>query len=259
MPLRLIHNYSHNVFLNLAMDHSLFEYHYLNPTPLMIRIWKNEPSVIVGRSQDIHSEVEFSTCVKHNILVARRISGGGTVYHDLGNLNLSFFLFLPSLSSWGVKDISAARSFISTHVARVLQDLGYNVSVGDRNSIFLKDRKISGSGAYFRKNVLLHQMTLLFNANLDLLEKVLKARFNYATKRFPSVYSPTTNLVGLSEDWFISRLVTHFQEVFDSPFEKTSISEKEQNLASYLEKILYRNEKWIMHGDRSALPLRLPL
>ncbi len=258
MAFRLISSHTHDVFHNLAVDHALFEFFYVSPTPIMIRIWKNESSVIVGRSQDIHAEVDFGICTQNNVAIARRISGGGAVYHDLGNLNLSFFLFLPALSSWMVKDINTARSFISSQITRILQDLGFDVTLGDRNSIFLQGKKVSGSGAYFRKNVLLHQMTLLLDVNLELLEEVLKARPKYATKRFPSVYSPTINLSGLSERTFISHLISHFQDLFEPHIEETELLGNEEKLSEYLERTLYRTGEWIMHADRSSLPPKLP-
>ncbi len=259
MVLRIVKNVSHDVFYNLALEQALFEYFYLKPSAVMIRFWKNAPAAIVGRSQDLLAEVNLEFCAENNIDVARRVSGGGAVYHDLGNLNLSFFISLRSLSKWSIRDIHTAREFLSNEVAKVLANLGYEVTVGNRSSLFLGNNKVSGSGAYFRKNILLHEMTLLLDVDLSLLEQVLNAKPGYSTSRFPSVYSPTTNLTGLSEKRFLSELTYHFSSLFHLPAEIIDLLQKEKNLASYLERTLYRNKDWIIYADRSALPPRLPL
>ncbi|MFX0151215.1 MAG: biotin/lipoate A/B protein ligase family protein [Candidatus Hodarchaeota archaeon] len=89
---RILSFNSDNIFYNLALELAILLDHSHSPYDLSIRFWRNPKSVVLGRNQSVEDEVDLEYCKKNEITLSRRISGGGTVYHDKGNLNLSFFL-----------------------------------------------------------------------------------------------------------------------------------------------------------------------
>ena len=128
-------------------------------------LWRNEPSVIVGRFQDVPAEVNVTFARAHNIPIIRRNSGGGAVYHDLGNVNYSFIM----TESPGQGFASFAERMI-----RALSHLGAEAEFSlSRNDIAANGMKVSGMAQYRHKGVILCHGTLLFDCNLDVLSVIL--------------------------------------------------------------------------------------
>ncbi|MHA2366536.1 MAG: lipoate--protein ligase family protein, partial [Candidatus Hodarchaeales archaeon] len=190
---KLITNYE-DVFFNLALEHAILQLHHTLPYSMTLRIWNNSKSVIIGRNQYINNEINIEYCKKYDITIARRISGGGAVYHDLGNLNISFFLskkIIPSLSS--VKEFT---DLFTKIIIASLKAYGLNeLEQEGFSNIFYKGKKISGSAGYTSKNWLLHHATLLVSANLTHLNNsLLASSCNPPPKSRGSRFFPTTNL-----------------------------------------------------------------
>ncbi|MFV2014082.1 MAG: biotin/lipoate A/B protein ligase family protein, partial [Candidatus Heimdallarchaeota archaeon] len=124
MKCRVIQSKNQDVFLNLAIEHALVQNSAKLTNDPIIRIWKNHKSVIMGRGQYIKKEVNQEFCIKHEIDIARRISGGGTVYHDLGNINISFFLS-PSLKKlMNISDLPSISQMITSVIYQSLKGVG---------------------------------------------------------------------------------------------------------------------------------------
>ncbi len=128
-------------------------------------LWRNSPSVIIGRFQDMDSEVDTEFARAHGINVVRRNSGGGAVYHDLGNVNYSFIL-------------SDDRRLTLEHFSRIIMDIlsGMGVKGLDfrHNDILAGGLKISGGAQYHHEGRILHHGTLLFDSNLGIIPQVLR-------------------------------------------------------------------------------------
>lgn len=126
-------------------------------------LWQNHPSIIIGRNQRMEAEVDIETAARDGIRLKRRLTGGGAVLHDGGNLNFSFILNIDRANAKSVYDFGR---FIEP-VCKALEKVGVNAAMSGRNDISVAGRKISGSAqALLGKRLLCHG-TLLVNSDLD--------------------------------------------------------------------------------------------
>lgn len=175
---------SNKPYYNLAFEEYFFENKAQDDVYIML--WQNEKSVIIGKYQNIYEEVNLNYAKANNIHIVRRNSGGGAVYHDLGNLNYS--IITNSDKNNDIKKLSFP-------IIDALKELGFEVCFKGRNDIFYKDFKISGNAQYMKDNKLLHHGTLLIQSDLSMLSKVLipKVKFNDSSST-ASIRSRVCNL-----------------------------------------------------------------
>ena len=179
-----IYNDSTNPYYNLALE----EYILKEFAQECFMLWQNSPSIIVGKNQNTLSEINVDYVREHNIPVVRRLSGGGTVFHDLGNLNFTFI----------VND--AENSFVdfkkfTLPIIEVLRKLSVNADLSGRNDLTISGKKFSGNAQYKFKNRLLHHGTLLFTSNIADLTSALKVDpSKFEGKGIKSVESRVTNI-----------------------------------------------------------------
>jgi lipoate---protein ligase len=181
----LIHSSSHDASFNLATEEYLFSHRSGD----ILFLYVNDPCVVVGRNQDVLSEVDKDFCTENRIPVYKRISGGGTVYHDKGNLNYCFL-------SDRVPGESPLNDDFLQPVVDVLAVLQVQVLIGKRKDLWLPGgRKISGTASHVGKARILHHGTLLYDADLDTLGKCLSAKSTGIPSRgIASVPSPIKNI-----------------------------------------------------------------
>lgn len=172
---------------NLALEETLFN--MLRPgDPGWFLLWRNGPSVIVGRHQNTVEEVNAELVRTYNLPVVRRMTGGGAVYHDVGNLNFSF---LTPAEGLGRLDFGV---FLRPVLA-ALAELGVAAAFSSRNDITVEGRKVSGSAQSRNKHAVLHHGTLLVDLDLDMLGAVLTgAPDKYISKGVASIRSRVCNL-----------------------------------------------------------------
>lgn len=171
-------------FFNLAAE----EYLVKNTSEPLFMLWQNTISVVVGKHQNALKEVNHRFLKNENIPVLRRISGGGTVFHDLGNLNYSFIDF-------GSRESLVNFKKYSQPILQVLQNLGVDAQLIGKSDLKIDGLKFSGNASHVYKNTVLHHGTLLFSSELDLLDMSLKAiEKNYHDKAVKSIRSEVTNI-----------------------------------------------------------------
>ncbi len=183
-----IEGQSHDPAFNLAMEEHLYRT-VDGGHPGYFLLWQNEPSIIVGRFQNTAQEVNRAFVEERGIRVVRRISGGGAVYHDLGNLNYTFIV--PNDEG---TPFDFARHAMP--VVRALEKLGVTAEFNSRNDLAIDGQKFSGSAQHMDKRRLLHHGTLLFDSDLSVLGQALAVdEEKFTSKGFKSVRSRVTNIL----------------------------------------------------------------
>ena len=168
-----------NPWWNMAFDEWLLQN---GPDEPVFRLWRNEPSVIIGHNQVAAQEVNLEYLQQHGIKLARRVTGGGAVYHDLQNMNYSF---------------AGLAGTVSPEVfAEALRQLGVSAELSGRNDIFVEGRKISGYARSVWHNRELVHGTLMYNVDIDTLTAALNVEGSSKLnlKGVASVRSRVTNV-----------------------------------------------------------------
>lgn len=161
-PVTFVHRFaSTNPWENLAREEAWLE--VLGPGESALLLYVNSPCIVLGKHQNPWREVRLADARARNIPLVRRSSGGGTVYHDEGNLNWSYL---------GPK-AGYDRAEVTALVASALVPLGKNLVPGEKGDLFLGDKKVSGAAYLYRRDRVLHHGTLLCQARLDDLRGVL--------------------------------------------------------------------------------------
>ncbi len=174
-------------FFNLATE----EYLMKNSGEDIFMLWQSESCVVVGKHQNTYSEINYPYIQEHNIKVARRLSGGGTVFHDRGNLN---FTFIRNGEPGKLVDF---KRFVSP-VIEMLQQLNIHALIGGKNDILVDSKKISGNAEHVYKNRVLHHGTLLFSSDLKNLGNAIRVKpGRYFDK---AVQSNRSNVMNISEN-----------------------------------------------------------
>jgi lipoate-protein ligase A len=186
--MRCIISQSYNPYFNLAAEEFLLKEYSGD----VFMLWISKPAVVVGKHQNTLAEVNYRYVFENNILVARRLSGGGAVYHDEGNINFTF------ITNEQIGKLIDFRRYIDP-VIQFLQQTGVNANIGAMNEILINSFKISGNAEHIYKNRVLHHGTLLFNTNLDCLRNslaVMPGRYHsIAVKSNPSAVTNVANFL----------------------------------------------------------------
>ncbi len=154
----------------------------------------NEPSIIIGKHQNTIEEINSEYVKDNDIRVVRRISGGGTVYHDKGNLNFSF------MTKYSHQSIHNFKLFTDP-VIKVLAELGVNAELNGRNDITVDGRKISGNAQFTDTKSMFSHGTLLFDSHLDDVAKALNVKADkIESKGIKSVRSRVANITEFLRD-----------------------------------------------------------
>ena len=206
-----------DIYFNLAAEEYLFK----NFSDDIFMLWRNEPSIVVGKHQNTLAEINLDFVHKNRIRVARRLSGGGTVYHDEGNLN---FTFITGGQEGKLVDF---KRFI-TPIQELLLKLGVKTLFEGKNNLTVEGKKISGNAEHVYKNRVLHHGTLLFSSELANLSEALKVDQGiYIDKAVKSIRNPVTNInnflnVEMNIEEFQDFLMNHILKENNSVYEFNS-------------------------------------
>ncbi len=188
-----------NPYFNLATEEFLLK----NRNEDIFMLWRSEPSVIIGKHQNAPAETNIKFCNKNNIQIARRLSGGGTVVHDLNNLN---FTFIRTGEEGKLVDF---KRFVNP-IIDYLATLGIKAHIGKTNDIRIDELKVSGNAEHVYRRRTLHHGTLLFKSDLSRLRKAIEpSKATYTDKAVQSNRASVTNIAEfLKEDMNIEDFTT---------------------------------------------------
>lgn len=184
--MRYLINKSTNPYFNLALDEYAMK--HIDVDEDFFFLWRNEPSVIIGKNQNTAEEVNQKFIDEKGIKVARRVSGGGAVYHDLGNLNFTFIINVDDPDKVNYK------KYVQP-IIEALREMGIESEASGRNDILIDGLKISGNAQRMANGKLMHHGTLLFDVELmDMVKALNVASDKFVSKGFKSVRSRVTNI-----------------------------------------------------------------
>lgn len=173
--------------INLAIEEYLLKTMDVEKDPFLL-FYINEPSIIIGKNQNTAEEINTDYVDSNGIHVVRRLSGGGAVYHDLGNLNYSFIT---------VDDGNSFRNFrkFTEPVVHALQSLGVNAELSGRNDLMVEGRKVSGNAQFSTRGRMFSHGTLMFDTEVDAVVSALKvSKEKIESKGIKSIRSRVANI-----------------------------------------------------------------
>jgi lipoate-protein ligase (EC 6.-.-.-) len=206
-----IQHHSTDPYFNLAVDEYIFK--HIDEDCFML--WRNDNAIIVGKHQNTLSEINVDYVISKDIKVVRRMSGGGAVYHDLGNLN---FTFTKTNDKAGKVDFH----LYTQPILDILKELGVNAEFQGRNDLVIDGRKFSGNAEYILKNKVLHHGTILFSSHMPDISGALKVNpLKFKDKAVKSVPKRVTNVMDhlkepISLEDFTHRVMDHIINTHDN-------------------------------------------
>lgn len=179
-----IYHESTDPYFNIATD----EYILKHIEEDCFMLWRNDNAIIVGKYQNTLAEINYDYVKANNIAVVRRISGGGAVYHDLGNLNFSF------THSGKDKNLTDFQKFTQP-IIDVIRSLDIDARFEGKNDLMIDGRKFSGNAAHVYKNKILHHGTILYSSKMRNVSEALRINpVKYQDKAVKSVPKRVTNI-----------------------------------------------------------------
>ena len=184
--MRYLESPSRDPYFNLALEEYVFE--RMDKSKSYFMLWQNDNTIVVGKYQNTAEEINQAFVDAHHIRVARRLSGGGAVYHDKGNLNFTFVVDQGSNPAFNFK------IFVQP-VVEALARFGVHAEFTGRNDLTIDGMKFSGNAQYARHGRLLHHGCIMLDSNLTSVADALRVKeAKFASKAVKSVRSRVTTI-----------------------------------------------------------------
>lgn len=238
--LQIIISNQFNPYINLAVESNLLDNN--KPNLVTLFLWKNRRTVVIGANQNPYTECNVELLTYEGGHIARRRTGGGAVYHDIGNLNFSF------ITDRNIYDVNKQISVIQL----ALKAFGLITEISGRNDITYQNRKFSGNAFCYTKNNALHHGTILIKTDIECLRKYLK--INPLKLQKNGVKSVASRIINLSEvaDITSTSIVPHIIDAFEQIYDDKAVnldfdkvySSKVISLKNHIESHNYLFGKW---------------
>ena len=234
-------------FVNQAIEATLLK--LANDDTEILYLWRNDKTVVIGKNQNAYTECNVSLLEGDGGFVARRISGGGAVYHDKGNLN---FTFVSSRKNYNV-----SKNF--EIMTQAMKKLGFDVVLSGRNDVLLDGRKFSGNAFYKGTESCFHHGTILIKTSPEIIARYLRvSKVKLEAKGVKSVVSRVINLsdvLPVTAEQVTDSLVSTFGEYYESKPE--IITEKDLPKDELDKQIAFFSDEQWRHGDDIHYDARL--
>lgn len=227
-----------DVYHNFGLEYYLMTEHHFNEPVFML--WSTTPTVMLGKYQDAATELNVEAVKRNHVKVARRYSGGGTIYTDQGGCQ--FTLIYPDDRT--EIDFSSGLELIQ----KALNQIGIKATTDSRNDLVVGGRKVSGSAQYVTSGYKLHHGSLLFESNLDLMNQLLNVDpVKLAAKRIASVHQRTVNLNEQEPSWTAADFRENLrQAVYDlTSFQEYHLTADEQARVAEIGQQRFADPKFI--------------
>lgn len=227
--------------INLAIEEWALK--NLDPEETYLLFYINEPSIIIGKNQNTFEEINLDYVNDNNLHVVRRLSGGGAVYHDLGNLNFSFITKDDGDSFHNFKKFTEP-------VVQALQKLGVNAQLSGRNDLQVGERKISGNAQFTTKGRMFSHGTLMLNSEIENVVSALKVKDDkIKSKGIKSIRSRVANIAEflgepLTMEEFKTMLLRYIFNTKSGAVPEHTLTETEWEQIHALSKERYQNWDW---------------
>lgn len=226
-----------NPYYNLAFEDYILSH---RTQACYLLLWQNDNTIVIGQNQNAEEEINRAFVEKHHIRVARRSTGGGAVYHDLGNLNYSFIT-----DAWDSGCTATSR--FTALVVHALQGLGLQAEASGRNDILINGFKVSGTAQRLHRGRVLHHGTLLFDINVDIAAGALHVDpQKFRSKSIKSVRSRIGNIRDfLKEDMDMPAFWRYLKVALsDGDLVQGSLTSQELDGVENLQKDKYDTWEW---------------
>lgn len=226
-----------NPYFNLALE----EYLLRGLKKPAIMLWRNDKSVIIGCNQNASLEINEKFAIDNNIKIARRITGGGAVFHDLGNINYTII-------NNNVENIGKYDTFTSD-LRAFLSELGIDTTLSGRNDILLNNSKICGNAQAIKGEMIIHHGCILYSADISKLSGALNVNeLKYQSKGIKSVKSRVTNIVEhmtfkLTPEEFMDKFKQYI--ITKNNLEIYNLTEKDIENVNKLVEMKFSTNEWI--------------
>lgn len=230
---QIIRSLSFDPWYNLALEEHLLR--QVNENQIVLYLWQNQNTVVIGRNQNAWKECKWKELANDGGKLARRLSGGGAVYHDLGNLNFTFIMDRK------LYDLNKQLQVILDTVNRAGIDAVYS----GRNDLTVNEKKFSGNAFYFEKDVAYHHGTLLINTDFQKLFRYLQVSSEkISSKGIESIRSRVVNLASIDSSITIENMIEYLKRAFTHQYYGVSDEIKVDQVTDKIKKLYEKYSSW---------------
>jgi lipoate-protein ligase A len=257
MVWRVIEDGELDIYRNLSLEESLARVNADSVEKTnTLRLWQSDKSVVIGRFQCVHKEVDLNYCRKEGIQIARRFTGGGAVYHDLGNLN--FTICADQRKPYAPRSLKKLYKGFVGSIANGLREIGIPVAYDEKRlCLRIGEKKVTGTAGWIKQGVSFLHGTLLIDANINTLERSLDApsgqtkylrdrtRIRCKRSKRDVVTNISTEMSKKPSDESIRKVIIRsVEEYTGEPIEVGNFTQEEKRTAESLLQTRYSLDEW---------------